>query len=131
MCFFFFFSSRRRHTRFDCDWSSDVCSSDLRRYAKTRMMCGGMMLVLISEVISNSNAVIRQDFRKLRFQMIDDSELTRRVLLLSRLESDGFGGSGGVWRCLLWPSRTPWHDGCTVTTELQKGSMFTTAAPMD
>src|SRR3989475_7753192 len=27
---FFFFSSRRRHTRFDCDWSSDVCSSDVR-----------------------------------------------------------------------------------------------------
>src|SRR2546430_9744085 len=26
----FFFSSRRRHTRFDCDWSSDVCSSDLQ-----------------------------------------------------------------------------------------------------
>src|SRR2546427_10668602 len=26
--FLFFFSSRRRHTRFDCDWSSD-CSSDL------------------------------------------------------------------------------------------------------
>src|SRR5688572_32730425 len=30
MLIFFFFSSRRRHTRFDCDWSSDVCSSDLR-----------------------------------------------------------------------------------------------------
>src|SRR5256886_8968319 len=30
--FFFFFSSRRRHTRFDCDWSSDVCSSDLYIY---------------------------------------------------------------------------------------------------
>src|SRR2546427_4706829 len=30
--FFFFFSSRRRHTRFDCDWSSDVCSSDLLRF---------------------------------------------------------------------------------------------------
>src|SRR6266481_2858522 len=31
MCcvFFFFFSSRRRHTRWNCDWSSDVCSSDL------------------------------------------------------------------------------------------------------
>src|SRR2546430_805573 len=28
---FFFFSSRRRHTRFDCDWSSDVCSSDLMK----------------------------------------------------------------------------------------------------
>src|SRR5438067_9893029 len=28
--FFFFFSSRRRHTRSKRDWSSDVCSSDLR-----------------------------------------------------------------------------------------------------
>src|SRR5690606_33676678 len=27
--YFFFFSSRRRHTRFSRDWSSDVCSSDL------------------------------------------------------------------------------------------------------
>src|SRR5256885_6872252 len=29
-CFLFFFSSRRRHTRLQGDWSSDVCSSDLR-----------------------------------------------------------------------------------------------------
>src|SRR5207302_3664724 len=29
MWFCFFFSSRRRHTRFSRDWSSDVCSSDL------------------------------------------------------------------------------------------------------
>src|SRR5690606_39703521 len=30
LCVFFFFSSRRRHTRFSRDWSSDVCSSDLK-----------------------------------------------------------------------------------------------------
>src|SRR6266566_6723741 len=31
ICFyFFFFSSRRRHTRLQGDWSSDVCSSDLQ-----------------------------------------------------------------------------------------------------
>src|SRR5690606_39444761 len=30
--FLFFFSSRRRHTRFSRDWSSDVCSSDLIGY---------------------------------------------------------------------------------------------------
>src|SRR5690606_39863663 len=30
----FFFSSRRRHTRFSRDWSSDVCSSDLRASAQ-------------------------------------------------------------------------------------------------
>src|SRR5690606_40774399 len=31
----FFFSSRRRHTRFSRDWSSDVCSSDLQPAAST------------------------------------------------------------------------------------------------
>src|SRR5688572_8157211 len=33
----FFFSSRRRHTRFDCDWSSDVCSSDLAEVSYRRL----------------------------------------------------------------------------------------------
>src|SRR5206468_12285628 len=33
---FFFFSSRRRHTRSDRDWSSDVCSSDLRGRRRRR-----------------------------------------------------------------------------------------------
>src|SRR5690606_40516696 len=30
---FFFFSSRRRHTSFSRDWSSDVCSSDLLEFS--------------------------------------------------------------------------------------------------
>src|SRR4051794_41462430 len=34
--FFFFFSSRRRHTRWTGDWSSDVCSSDLRGRCRRR-----------------------------------------------------------------------------------------------
>src|SRR5260370_37005106 len=36
---FFFFSSRRRHTRFKCDWSSDVCSSDLRCHPRRAKGC--------------------------------------------------------------------------------------------
>src|SRR5260370_19982245 len=36
----FFFSSRRRHTRFKCDWSSDVCSSDLASLFR-RERCSG------------------------------------------------------------------------------------------
>src|SRR6266480_7796379 len=39
---FFFFSSRRRHTRLTCDWSSDVCSSDL-----VEDHCAGIELVLL------------------------------------------------------------------------------------
>src|SRR5439155_12224682 len=34
-CLFFFFSSRRRHTRWPRDWSSDVCSSDLATCGRT------------------------------------------------------------------------------------------------
>src|SRR5699024_11271240 len=33
-CFSVFFSSRRRHTRSKRDWSSDVCSSDLRQHLR-------------------------------------------------------------------------------------------------
>src|SRR5260370_41554293 len=39
----FFLSSRRRHTRFKCDWSSDVCSSDLTTSQfeqQLRAICG-------------------------------------------------------------------------------------------
>src|SRR6266571_8046479 len=38
---FFFFSSRRRHTRLTCDWSSDVCSSDLGRSLRLTVTDGG------------------------------------------------------------------------------------------
>src|SRR5690625_4308261 len=40
MCISFFFSSRRRHTRWPRDWSSDVCSSDLR------VKCPGIEIVV-------------------------------------------------------------------------------------
>src|SRR5207237_1611823 len=40
-----FFSSRRRHTRFKCDWSSDVCSSDL-------------IIILVSVPMSLAGALI-------------------------------------------------------------------------
>src|SRR5260370_6115216 len=43
---FFFFSSRRRHTRFKCDWSSDVCSSDLLAGPQTkRLDLGGRVVI--------------------------------------------------------------------------------------
>src|SRR2546430_12982236 len=53
VCHDSFFSSRRRHTRFDCDWSSDVCSSDLisilegsmfTRMTKLAVIAGGLLL---------------------------------------------------------------------------------------
>src|SRR5256886_16925384 len=51
---FFFFSSRRRHTRFDCDWSSDVCSSDLRELSlivlAADLLCAPALLQACAEI---------------------------------------------------------------------------------
>src|SRR2546426_10803558 len=51
---FFFFSSRRRHTRLQGDWSSDVCSSDLVRVVGTS---GGAT----PEVIGDAGVVVPGD----------------------------------------------------------------------
>src|SRR5260370_30749944 len=79
LLFFFFFSSRRRHTRFKCDWSSDVCSSDLvalpafafpilhfgqRRYtAMERAQAAlGELSVVLEETLSLSGAIVVKSF---------------------------------------------------------------------
>src|SRR5256885_3555437 len=48
VCIFFFFSSRRRHTRLQGDWSSDVCSSDLVLVRPMRALLVGAVLTLVS-----------------------------------------------------------------------------------
>src|SRR6267143_5987040 len=66
---FFFFSSRRRHTRWNCDWSSDVCSSDLIGLGRMganmalRLIAGGHRCVVFDrsakavEELTNAKAV--------------------------------------------------------------------------
>src|SRR5215204_6340809 len=51
MVFFFFFSSRRRHTRSLCDWSSDVCSSDLSSFG------GGVVITPNEEASANAESL--------------------------------------------------------------------------
>src|SRR3990167_10020719 len=57
---FHVFSSRRRHTRFDCDWSSDVCSSDL-----TLVKCKTPLPYLLSQEVRmrSSSAFSAKFFR--------------------------------------------------------------------
>src|SRR2546430_5228244 len=60
----FFFSSRRRHTRFDCDWSSDVCSSDLSTAQPTPFLLGPVFLWRVLKSPSKSAcASIRNSLR--------------------------------------------------------------------
>src|SRR2546430_5796471 len=105
MCFFFF-SSRRRHTRFDCDWSSDVCSSDLALISQRRAQAraAGLRAALAdqrveagllerseehtSELQSQSNLVCRlllEKKKKKKRQQQEDS-LYRQLELCTRVE---------------------------------------------
>src|SRR2546430_3933465 len=58
----FFFSSRRRHTRFDCDWSSDVCSSDLNFAAQvaTILTETGLTSTLLELEITESMLMLEE-----------------------------------------------------------------------
>src|SRR6266481_3747422 len=54
---FLFFSSRRRHTRWNCDWSSDVCSSDLEFAREQSDVVGSLGL----RVAVNTGEVVVSD----------------------------------------------------------------------
>src|SRR5205085_4645402 len=58
----FFFSSRRRHTRFDCDWSSDVCSSDLVSLRRPRAAHQGESSTALSAASARAAFAVQFSF---------------------------------------------------------------------
>src|SRR6266508_1787526 len=60
-CGVFFFSSRRRHTRWPRDWSSDVCSSDL---AGDATVANGNSSITLTDV--EGSADVRGSFGEIR-----------------------------------------------------------------
>src|SRR3712207_8976901 len=67
--FVFFFSSRRRHTRYWRDWSSDVCSSDLP-YEEIRLILGqflalGLEFQLASDILGTAVSPTFEEIGKL------------------------------------------------------------------
>src|SRR5437762_13032456 len=67
---YFFFSSRRRHTRYIGDWSSDVCSSDLLPPAR-------LWAAIDHALPANDNAAARRRLRFWRSAAIGASEIGR------------------------------------------------------
>src|SRR3712207_8677547 len=89
MFLFFFFSSRRRHTRYWRDWSSDVCSSDLIEECPWATMgrVGGRTpniltsLELKSEVMEQRNLALQRKYQQIKenevryeTQQMDDAD---------------------------------------------------------
>src|SRR5256885_5684236 len=96
ICFVFFFSSRRRHTRLQGDWSSDVCSSDL---AQPRIAPG----VAQSFRLRQRFAGVRQDVLLLAAPGTRSEEHTSELqspcnlvcrLLLEKKKKDGVSDTG-------------------------------------
>src|SRR5260370_35685378 len=92
----FFFSSRRRHTRFKCDWSSDVCSSDLEfrsqepglddwktrsdLYATFRKSSAGDPEKNLKAIPRKQRAVVRKGIQNgLRSQIGQDTDSFHRI----------------------------------------------------
>src|SRR6266481_2596612 len=84
----FFFSSRRRHTRWNCDWSSDVCSSDLDEafWQEFRSRCRQVRpdAYLVGEIWSVAPDWLRGD----RFDALMNYPLAEAIL--------GFAGGSGL-----------------------------------
>src|SRR6266480_5755061 len=55
---FFFFSSRRRHTRLTCDWSSDVCSSDLQLVKRPEQFEVIVMTNMNGDILSDESSAL-------------------------------------------------------------------------
>src|SRR2546430_12910417 len=68
-----FFSSRRRHTRFDCDWSSDVCSSDLTDQRAFQVSPRKSILLAISPSLRSDHDTIENWLSKIHQKAIAES----------------------------------------------------------
>src|SRR5256885_13108977 len=55
----FFFSSRRRHTRLQGDWSSDVCSSDLLLNASAACCINELILLYVLGIMTDRKSVVQ------------------------------------------------------------------------
>src|SRR5207237_7716038 len=101
----FFFSSRRRHTRFKCDWSSDVCSSDL--IAHDPYVDRDAAASVGAELAGLDDLLRTADFVCICAALTDESRHlidARRLALMKptrseerRVGNEGLCGGGGVW----------------------------------
>src|SRR6267142_4549323 len=86
--FFFFFSSRRRHTRLTCDWSSDVCSSDLFGYIWREVLDHSTQSVNLKRFTSGAANVLEEHrgapVGVIESARLDDDKVLRAIIRFSR-----------------------------------------------
>src|SRR5690606_40202002 len=91
----FFFSSRRRHTRFSRDWSSDVCSSDL--HTNKQLEFQAALHTRIGNKISVNGGFSLATMKNLYFFRNDSLDVSRFVLERSEERRVGKECRYGWW----------------------------------
>src|SRR5207253_5236722 len=88
----FFFSSRRRHTRWPRDWSSDVCSSDLGGDLSGAIMAGAKIGVMTAGSVGTASTTIAPTF-----VVVNADQVGRdgSIDLIDCLGNWGVTGAGG------------------------------------
>src|SRR2546430_6723613 len=105
----FFFSSRRRHTRFDCDWSSDVCSSDLQRQtahksrSQGRTYSGRARNWCFSRMISTNAATASRRSEEHTSELQSQSNLVCRLLLEKKKTKVTSVNLQSIYTCTAMP----------------------------
>src|SRR3712207_3248163 len=103
LIFCFFFSSRRRHTRYWRDWSSDVCSSDLILRGR-RIIWGGRAHVRVALWMGTLVAVQRNPAIRAFYQRLVAAGRPKQVALTAAMHKLLL-----VLNALL-RQRVPWYD---------------------
>src|SRR5690606_35138026 len=107
------FSSRRRHTRFSRDWSSDVCSSDLQ--ARQETLAGlAQMMGLISSQNGQYQSLAGEPLSLAQIEQ-DHAQAVRDGTLIRRIEA----------RCLDVDA-APWQKNLSITGTAGKPLVFIT-----
>src|SRR5690606_40269074 len=109
---FFFFSSRRRHTRFSRDWSSDVCSSDLHLVIQVRRVARWGVVDQIADEIGTDLDAIDVFYRRSIPELVAELLAGLPLQLPVRSEERRVGKEGGAQGAEVeWRKKRRGHEG--------------------
>src|SRR5260370_14329292 len=117
----FFFSSRRRHTRFKCDWSSDVCSSDLGVAFPLPLHSRGK--VRDTYRLSDRELLMVSSDRISAFDVVLPTPIPEKGRVLNQLALSWFGETGSLVRNHLAPDQSIPSELLDAQPDLEQRSM--------
>src|SRR6266480_6668428 len=103
LLFFFFFSSRRRHTRLTCDWSSDVCSSDLFRPRLAKNRWGKHFVNFLPAVSKDAITAMGREIRSWHIARRSDKSLEDLARMFNPIVQGWINYYGRFYKSMLYP----------------------------